>query len=198
MQSRDSCPFGRGETAYGIGGTIDSSNLLFAELLGASVSFQDDNPTTKAKNSQAQVLCVAMRNKTGGALLPGDVVLFSGTTFGETGATVTQSASPNVFAGVVDEYLPAAGCPNNDVCWIVVRGPTTAKITTKSGAAAAGGLVLMPSATNNGKLDFIDTTPDDDAEAMNQAIYGNFVSEGAIADLATTARVFVTRNPFGL
>lgn len=187
-----SVPFPRGTTAYG-GNTIDSNNLLFGNQIGQVRCFPDNNPNGTV-NSGLEVVAIAMRNKTAGALLPGQAVLFS-STVGETGATITQSGTPNVFFGIVDEYLPAAGCPVNDVCWIVVRGPVLANITTSLGVSV--GQLFMPSAADNGKLDVIDATPDNDLEAMNQAIYATAVAMGAIAADDTTARLALRSNMYG-
>lgn len=192
MTGLQSIPIGRGQTGYQ-GAAIDTSNLLYEKNLGDVRVFNDTNPNTQARNSGFQVKCVLLRNKHNAALTPGQAIKFSTTTPGESGAPV--SAVTDEF-GVVDEYLPAAGVPVNDVFWCVLDGPTTVNIVTKSGAAAAGQLRMQASATS-GKLDFIDLSPDDSTEAMNQAIYARAVTEGAIADGATTARVYLTKNPFG-
>lgn len=197
--------FGRGETAYG-GRTIDANNLLFGNQIGMVRTFDDQAPNSSgatagvaaAALSPLVVTCILLRNKTGGTLLPKQPVLFSGTVVGETGATVTQSATPNVHFAIVDEYLPAAGVPANDVFWAVIKGPTTALFTTVSVAKAAGGLYVQPSATDNGKLDFTTLAPGSATIAMNAALYGGTaVTEGAIADAATQARIHIVRNRFG-
>lgn len=188
-----SVPMLRGTTAYG-GNTIDSNNLLFGNQIGAVRAFPDTNPNTGAVNSELEVVAILLRNKTAGALLPGTAVLL-GSTIGETGTTVTQTGTPNVFFAIVDEYLPAAGCPVNDCCWCVLRGPVTANITASAGVSA--GQLFMPSASDNGKLDAIDATPDDSLEAMNQAIYATAAAIAAITAAATTARLVLRNNMYG-
>ena len=54
-------------------------------------------------------------------------------------AAVANTA-PGKLYGVVDEYLPAAGCANNDVCWIVVHGP--GEIVSVDQTIAAGDPVI--------------------------------------------------------
>lgn len=194
--------FPRGSTFYN-GGTIDSNNLLGGNILGQLRMFPDKNPspTSTSPNSSTsnlQVTCIALRNKIGSALLPGQAVLFSTTTTGETGATITQTGTPNVLFGIVDEYLPAAGVPSNDIFWCVIKGPTTALMTTVSGAKAAGQLAVQPSASDNGKLDFTTTTYSTATIAANAAIYGNNAfTEGALADQATSARVILNKGFHG-
>lgn len=189
-----SVPMERGVTAYG-GSAIDASNLLFGNQIGQVRAFPDVNPNTKVFNSGLETVAMLIRNVTAGALLPKQSVLLSGVTIGNSGATITQSATPNVFCGIVDEYLPAAGCPVNDCCWVILRGPTTVLIDSSAGAPA--GQLYMPSGTSNGKFDIIDPTPDDDLEAMNQAIYALGTAIQTVAAAATEARICLRNNQFG-
>lgn len=188
-----SLPFERGQTGYG-GETPDANNLRFANQLG-QVRVVPDQAPDGTQYSGLQTTIMLCRNLTGAALLPSQAVLLSATAIGNTGATVTQSGTPNVFFGIVDEYLPAAGVPDDDVFWLVLKGPTTALITTSLGVS--GGQLFMPSASNNGKLDIIDPTPDNDLEAMNQAIYALAAAIGTIAVNATSARVCLRGNQYG-
>lgn len=108
-----------------------------SHILGVSKVFLDTDPTTQKLNSNVTVECVAVKNKTGGALLPGSVVGFSPTAvLTEVDALGTQSS---LRVGVVDEYLPLAGAPADEVLWVVVSGPTTA--TTIGQPINAGGEV---------------------------------------------------------
>ena len=68
-----------------------------------------------------------VRNLSGVALLPGLLVVPKATGYGKSvdgysATTDAQSAYP------VDEFLPAAGCPANDLCYIVVEGPAGIKV----------------------------------------------------------------------
>lgn len=198
MSRELSIPFARGETGYS-GDTIESPVTRFAQQLGQVRGFDDWNPNLNVVNTNLQVVCILLRNLTGGALLPSQAVLFSATTPSTgTGATVTQTGTQNVFFGIVDEYLPAAGVPNNDVFWLVIKGPTTALMTTVSGAKTAGQLAVWASGTDNGKLDFTPTTAATAIIGQNQATYGqNAFTLGAIANGATSARVILNRNFLG-
>lgn len=188
-----SIPIERGQTGYG-GSTPDASNLRFANQIGQIRVFPDQGPDG-TQYSGLQVTAMLCRNLIGANLLPKQPVLLSATAIGNTGPTVTQSASPNVFFGIVDEYLPAAGVVDDDVFWLVLKGPTTALIESSGGVS--GGQLFMPSASNNGKLDIIDPTPDNDLEAMNQAIYALAAAIGTIASGATEARVCLRGNQYG-
>jgi hypothetical protein len=111
------------------------------------------------------VTCIAVRNTSGGPLLPGAVVKF------KKAAILTEvdgaaAAATDAPLGVVDEYLPAAGVANNDVFWLVVSGPTAintaatlapgALVTATAGAAATGtaanAIGVVITAPANGKV----------------------------------------------
>jgi len=87
-------------------------------------------------NSNVPVKCVAMRNTSGGALLP--KVLAKA----EDAAILTgvdgDATADSPVVGVVDEYLPAAGVAANDIFWLVVSGPAVA---VSSGAISQGAFV---------------------------------------------------------
>lgn len=136
--------FGRGATLG-----VDSAEQGGA-VTGSVKVFTDADPRTTNTGifqSNRVVTCVAARNTSGGALLPGKVVKF------KAAAILTEvdgtGAGTDAIIGVVDEYLPATGVAVNDVCWVVVKGPTSittsanlaagAKITATSGNAAAAG-----------------------------------------------------------
>ncbi|MAH50419.1 hypothetical protein CMI37_31650 [Candidatus Pacearchaeota archaeon] len=87
----------------------------------------------KTRNSNNKVTCRLVKNSSGGALLPSVVVEYkAGAVFQEVDAAAGATAHP---AGVVDEYLPAAGVPDGSWFWIVVHGPTKA-IDSGSGITA--------------------------------------------------------------
>lgn len=193
MKGNQSNVMPRGSTLYN-GATIDSSNLLYGNVLGNTGIFDDQNPNTQVTNSNLQVKCILLRNKHSVALTPGQAIRFSTTVMGESGAPV--SALSQLF-GVVDEYLPAAGVPVNDVFWCVIGGPTTANIVTVSGAQAAGQLPVQ-SSTTSGKVNFTDLAPGSATIAQAAAGFGyRAFTEGAIADGATTARIILNGNFFG-
>lgn len=123
--------FGRGET-LGVKAADQGGSVT-----GTTKAFLDTDPRKSRAGeflSNRPVHCIAARNVSGSPLLPGTVVAFKDSNLLEevSGAAATAKG----LLGVVDEYLPASGCANLDVCWIVVSGPT-AILTTASLAAGA-------------------------------------------------------------
>jgi hypothetical protein len=153
MSTQTSDPgFGRGQT---LGVTVklyEAENGDGSTVIGTRKEFRDENPKTGQLYSNRPVECVAVKNVSGGALLPGTVVKFkaaatsgqfSGGILGEVDATATTTnATPaaNGLVGVVDEYLPSSGVADKEVFWLVTRGPSTVvKSTTSVSAGAAYG-----------------------------------------------------------
>lgn len=70
-----------------------------------------------------------VRNVSGVAILPGMLVTFSSTAIGKQVAGFSRTTD---VAGAypVDEFLPTAGCPNNDLCYICVEGPASVRVAT--------------------------------------------------------------------
>lgn len=142
--------FARGQTLGVTVKTYEAENGDGSTVIGTRKVFRDENPTTGALNSNRTVECIAVKNASGGALLPGQVVRFkaaatsgqfSGGILGEVDATATAS---DVLLGIVDEYLPAAGVADKEVFWVVVRGPST---VTKTATSVSAGAAYGPSAT---------------------------------------------------
>jgi hypothetical protein len=138
--------FGRGTTLFagpakyaGYEGAVASTDPRNGtSVTGSQKVFSDADPRTTntgIRLSNRLVTCIAARNTSGAALLPGSVVKF------KAAAILDEVDGPAATAagliGVVDEYLPASGCAVNDVCWIVVSGPTaiTTSATLAAGAA---------------------------------------------------------------
>lgn len=142
-----------------------------AHVLGVRKTFRDENPHTGQLLSNHTVDCICVKNTSGGALLPGEVVRFdpdAGAILTDTDAKATTAAT---LMGVVDEYLPAAGVPDDEIYWLVVSGPSTVVKTASSvsagatyglsgtaGAAAAQstnpllGYAIVTSATTTGRI----------------------------------------------
>lgn len=110
-------------------------------LMGVRKTFRDENPKTGALLSNHTVDCIAVKNTSGGALLPKAVVAINAARTSATGGATNAS----VLYGVVDEYLPPAGVADGEVFWAVVEGPTEANKTT--GAALSAGVAVAASAT---------------------------------------------------
>lgn len=123
--------FGRGHTL----GVTDPEQGT--SVTGTQKAFTDSDPrTTNASQfySNRAVTCLAMRNVSGGAIAPGTVVAF--TAEDPLNSFDSAAADATGLSGVVDEYLPATGVADQDVCWVVVSGPTA--IATASADLVAG------------------------------------------------------------
>lgn len=137
--SRDNAPpMPRGATLYA-GRTPDAANLEFEDVIGREHHFEDVNwnytgGSAKPTLSGLLVLCRLVRNVSGAAVAPKRLVTVDPTRPGEITGYTTTVNTDNV--AVVDEYLPSAGCPDDDVCWVVLKGPTTC-ITPHTGDFAA-------------------------------------------------------------
>ena len=125
--------FGRGQT-LGVSDAVSGKSVT-----GTQKVFIDADPRTNKSGvnySNRTVTCIAVRNTSSGAILPGAVVKFKAAALLDE----VDGAAANAvgLVGVVDEYLPATGCAVNDVCWVVVSGPTA--ITTSATLAAGASL----------------------------------------------------------
>jgi hypothetical protein len=130
-------PFALGQT-LGVSSTSDGTGWV-----GAVKEFTDINPTTGVIRSNRRKVCVAVRNTSGGALLPKKLVTFSGIGSADGQNTVAG----NEFVGVVDEFLPAAGVAANDVFWVTIEGPTE---VVADAAVSAGNAVACDTAATAG------------------------------------------------
>jgi hypothetical protein len=130
---------------------VDSSGNPIAggEIVGQVKVFQDVNPSTGVRNSNRLVYCVAARYKGStvddASTVAGEVYLFDAakplTEFTSKGSATT--VVERVAYGVLDEYLTGQ-LRQNDIVWLVVKGPTDAKQTA---AAINAGAVVQVSAT---------------------------------------------------
>ena len=126
MARDDSPPFGRGQTFYD-GASIDSNNLGGAQHEGKIWVFEDldyTNSGAKPQRSNRPVKCMCVRNVGAAAMLPKRLATLkrSGLNFlGQVDGYGDITAEANAFP--IDEWLPAAGVPVNDLFWIVIEGP---------------------------------------------------------------------------
>ena len=140
-------PFALGQT-LGVTSTADGTGWV-----GAVKQFPDVNPSTGKVRSNLLKTCVALRNTSGGALLPKRIVRFATGTAG----TAVFSAVDGYAAvageervGVVDEYLPAAGVVANDVFWVTVDGPTEVAHALSGTEVAVGDRLAAITAATSG------------------------------------------------
>lgn len=122
MPDRAVAPFARGRTFFH-GKTVDSSDLPGTAVVGQVHVFQDTDPSDETKHrSNGDVTAIAVRNVSGISLVPKRLVVFKTDAIGKEVDGYCRSYS-ELCAGVVDDHLPAAGCPDDDICWIIVKGP---------------------------------------------------------------------------
>lgn len=181
MARDDAPPFARGETYYnrGASATInltepDGQTLGGVNLEGKEFTFevnaqdQGNGYPTGQDPSGRPVRVKVVRNTSGISLKPGRIARF---------LAATTSASPfecqvdgyahnqttDVVAGVIDEFLPAAGVANNDLFYVVFDGPTQVVTGATTSITALPGTVLGPATYGTGPTDDLAgrvTTPD--------------------------------------
>lgn len=148
MARDEAPPFARGETYYN-GGTIDTNDLGGVNLEGKEFVFepvQPGIPTTQTDPSGRPVRVKIVRNKSGQALKPARLVKFKAADPAESQVDGYCYAVGDRPAGVVDEYLPSAGVPDNDLFYIVIDGPTKVTQTHTSNSNLSIGDRLVPTA----------------------------------------------------
>lgn len=138
--------FRRGTTLLG-GEAIDvdgSGNpIAGGEIVGQVKVFQDVNPSTGVRNSNRLVYCVAARYKgstvNDASTVAGEAYLFDAakpmTEF--TSKASSTNATAGLAVGVLDEYLTGQ-LRQNDIVWLVVKGPTSIKQTAAAINAGVG------------------------------------------------------------
>jgi hypothetical protein len=133
--------FARGMTLGGGWKAVTFAEYPFKNVVGVEKVFTDVDPRLGLNLTNRGVRCIALRNRTGATLLPGQLVAFS------VDEAIGLATATDLQVGVVDEYLPPSGCKVDDVCWVVTNGPTA--ITTaatpargdKLGVGAGGNAV---------------------------------------------------------
>lgn len=121
------------------GATLGVTSTQGGNVAGVVKLFLDADPRQPVNRfSNRLVKCVAVRNARtdSTALLPKQVVKFKpAALLSEVDGLADNTHS---VIGVVDEYLPTAGCAVGDICWVVVQGPSTCLKTATSVSAGAG------------------------------------------------------------
>lgn len=82
---------------------------------------KDINDQTNLING-ADLVCIAVRNTSGAALLPGRLVTWQ-SLFRKRRVDGYARLTATEVAGVVDPYLPSVGVRANDLFWLAVKGP---------------------------------------------------------------------------
>lgn len=154
MARQENPPFSRGETIYN-GETINTGDLMGADLLGKEWVFEDIDPTDPTvRRTSRYVRCRLVRNVGAIALLPKRLVRFQQTAGDSYGAEVDGYTTTTGERGYpLDEWLPAAGLLVNDVGWIVVEGPAvvvTALANGEGNSIAVGDPIAALTAATSG------------------------------------------------
>ena len=147
-------PFGRGHT---LGEGVKAYPPEFGDRwVGVEKVFTDISPVNGDYLSNLAVRCVALRNKTGDVLLPGQVVSHL------LGEAETLAVAGNPLTAVVDDHLAPSGVKEDDVFWAVINGPTTVDcVAAKKGdtlgvgtgdAFSGTGLGIAIGDADNGKV----------------------------------------------
>lgn len=182
MPDRAVAPFARGRTFFH-GKTVDASDLPGRAVLGQMHVFQDTDPSDETKHrSNGDVVAIAVRNVSGAALLPKTLVQYKTDEIGKEVDGNSNSYS-QVVAGVVDDHLPTAGCPDDDICWIIVKGPCI----VKSAYIAMGKLVALNDSVHA-------HTADSSLKGSTES--GRFTCNAAAAATAANA-LLISQNAIG-
>lgn len=132
---------------------LETNVLINEPQLGRTYTFPVSSTVAnslglKDRDTGQRVEARLVRNTTGSAVLPNTVVQvdFTGGADGLANASAAGDAGDR-YCYVADPDMPAAGCPDDDIFYVIVKGPTTvlpvAAQDTVAGAAViagAGGL----------------------------------------------------------
>lgn len=186
--------------------TADATATSAIAIEGTVKSFKDMNYTTtsggqiKGYRSGGEVTAILVRNDSGQALLPGRVCIWKAGHVGKRvdgytaadGLVGTRIAIP---AGVVDEFLPAAGVADDDYFWLVVRGPSLVKKSLDANTLTQGEDVVAITAadslgTTSGRIkSFLQTS--NSTEMANQAAHKIGVAMSTSATTDANVLVYV-------
>lgn len=131
-------------------------------IIGVEGTVEDLNYSSskREKLSNENIKVRVVRNNSGGALLPGELVNHdTGTTYGPGAGAGVKTAGTAVVgvAGVVDPYLPAAGVPDGSNFLLIIEGNCSLRYDGSANLAVNDKLV---SAANGRCLEYIAGTHD--------------------------------------
>jgi hypothetical protein len=195
MARNENPPFPRGSTFWGGDTTVINTTDAF-QFEGVEYEFEDLNFSTGTIGSEAmrcnrRVRCRCVRNVSGATLYASNLVELNinNTAMLVNGVSTPPSAGQVIgqIVGIagggtsptkaypIDEWLPAAGVVNDDLCWIVVDGYAT---VVCSAAVNVWGIVVSD---GTGKATNQDTTQ------TGAALYAQIQNAIGRAVTATTA-----------
>lgn len=142
----------RGFTYHG--GTPDDIGKSIG-IEGHPMKFRDEIRTSGGlmiKRSNRFTHAILVRNTSGAALLPGRSVVWEAGYRGRRVNGYTSTTAVEV-AGVVDDRLPAAGVADDDLFWLLRKGPALIKSPLAAGAGsvfAEGNVLVALTAVTSG------------------------------------------------
>lgn len=139
----DSVPdFGLGET---LKGTNDAGQLVNSALEGREYTFPVTEELAVSLGMPKRVVGTRIvarivRNTSGAALLPGTIALCDIANKGVEGLgqVAGLSTAKARFAYPVDAAIPAAGCADDDLCYVIVGGVAKVKQPESAATLAVG------------------------------------------------------------
>ena len=118
--------FNLGDT---IPGTNDEGQLMNSALEGREYTFPVNEDVAAALNMSkrsvgTRIVARIVRNTSGSAILPGTIVLCDIASSGVAGLgqVAALGGAGSRFAYPVDATIPAAGCADDDLCFVIVGG----------------------------------------------------------------------------
>ena len=145
-------PFPLGSTYYNGATPPTTFTDTTVSMEGIVRVFENRSPTAPISLRHAGHLeCMLVRNTSGIALLPGQAVIWaSGYTHQRVDGLVCTTAGE--VAGIVDDSLPAAGVPDDDLFWLIRKGKclayTSREADASSSLPARSNLVARTAATS--------------------------------------------------
>jgi len=144
---RPTAPTGSATSPYGTSVALE----------GTEKEFRDIDPTARVApginilRSDRMVVCRFVRNVSGVQLQPGMAVKWAA---GYRGKRVDGYLNPSAIggqeaAGIVDEFFPATGVPDDDCFWLVTKGPCLVRAPVGGDTWAEGDDLFAASATSS-------------------------------------------------
>jgi hypothetical protein len=197
MARDETPPFARGETYYN-GGVIDPNdplglggeNLLGKEFLFEPNSQDQGTGYPAAGDPNGRPIRVrVVRNVSGQALKPGRLAHYNvaNGVNGEVGVDGYTAGIADRPAGVIDEFLPAAGVPNNDLFYLVVDGPTQVTTAHTGTISIAQGARLVPATGTSRTSDDAGRVAVQDLTGATATLAENIMHRVGFADAAAAA-----------
>ncbi len=133
----------RGETQYGVSGTINTSDYgSSVGVEGALAVFDYTDPSNKTHKDSRKVHAIYVRNVmstdvNSGLMLPGNAVTWA-SGFRDKRVDAYSFVAAEEIAGIVDDRLPAAGVRHGDMFWLIIKGPTRGYLSSDTTTPAKG------------------------------------------------------------